>query len=425
MSMRVEDIEFPGLPSLPPADAYESNDAQEDQPGYGAVLIDLRDIEVRDVEWHDEGFLPKGLLAILQGHGGVNKGTLACQWAAMLTKSSFVLFVVSEDDYATMLKPRLIAAGANVARIRCIDFRRGGQEDALRIPDDLLELQRVIEETAAGLVVIDPLLTHLAGTVDSYRGHEVKRALGPLGKLAAATNCTILGVHHFTKDTGKGARHSGQASEAFGNTARVVLAMAADAEDITLRVLEVVKCNIGPEGLRRNVRVELVRVDGLSREVPKTVFAGPADKTVDELLAAKRQPQRVPKIQVQDVVLRELAAGEKSRHDLDDAAHRELGVNADTVYKSALEPLKRDGLIEARKGGFDGGWYWLLTKSDNDWCTEPAPVQDVYPSSAAKPKNGAADDLSIFEDGYPSTSADSGYLEQLFAAEPAPEELES
>jgi hypothetical protein len=379
--------------------------------GYGAVLVDFRDLEVRDVEWHDDGFLPKGQLAILQGHGGVNKGTLACQWAAMLSKrGEFVLFVVAEDDYQTTLKPRLVAAGADFEHIRAVDFKRGGQEDALRLPDDLAELQRVIEQTGAVLVVIDPLMTHLSAQVDSYRDHDVKIALRPLAKLAASSGCTILGVHHFTKDTGKGARHSGQASGAFGNTARVVLALASDDEDEMLRVLEVVKCNIGQDGLRRSIRIDLVQVEGLEKPVPVTVFAGHALKTVDELLAS-RKTHRVPRTAVQDLVLRELATGDKTRHHLDEIAALELGINADSLYKSGLEPLRQEGRIKGRKDGFTGGWLWKMdeqnTKMDDGFRaphpTSPHPVQDVYPSSENKPKNRAEHPTSIFEDGYPRT----------------------
>lgn len=345
-------------------EARDTHDAG--MPGYGAVLVDLRGLEIRDVDWHDDGFLPVGQLAILQGHGGVSKGTLACAWTAELTRARrFVLLIASEDDYETMLKPRLVAAGADLAFLRCIDFRRGNEEDAIRIPDDLAELRRVIEETGAALVVIDPLLTHLAGTVDAYRDHEVKRALRPLAKLANATGCTILGVHHFTKDTSRGARHSGQASAAFGNTARIVLAMAVDPET-DLRVLEVVKCNIGPEGLRRAVRVELVHVPGLAKPIPRTTFAGAAERTVDELLALARQTQpRVSREKVQDVILHELTSEPKTRKQLDDACRDELGVSADTVYKSGLEPLKKAGEIKASKDGFKGGWMWSLAKMDN------------------------------------------------------------
>jgi hypothetical protein len=154
------------------------------------------------------------------------------------------------------------------------------------------------------------------------------------------------------------------------------------------------------------VRVEMIEVSGLEKPVPKTRFEGPAEKSVDEILAAKRQigPQRVPQTQVQDLVLRELAAGEKSRADLDATALDELGVNADSVYKSALEPLKRTGQIKPRKDGFNGGWHWSLTKSDDDWREVGSPTQVGYPSSVTKPKTGDSANSSIFEDGYPSTS---------------------
>ena len=44
---------------------------------------------------------------------------------------------------------------------------------------------------------------------------------------------------------------------------------------------------------------------------------------------------------------------------------RRLGVNPDTVYKSGLEPLRKEGAIVSRKSDWDGGWYWQR-KSDQE-----------------------------------------------------------
>ena len=92
---------------------------------------------------------------------------------------------------------------------------------------------------------------------------------------------------------------------------------------------------------------------------------GNSTKSVDELLAAPRvtSDSRVPAAKVQEAILEVLATGEKSRTYLDQVCADELGVKPDTVYKSGLEPLRKDGAIVSRKSGWDGGWHWRL-KSD-------------------------------------------------------------
>jgi hypothetical protein len=71
--------------------------------------------------------------------------------------------------------------------------------------------------------------------------------------------------------------------------------------------------------------------------------------------------------------LRELANGEQTRQHLDETAKTETGANPDSVYKSALTPLRERGDIKARKDGMLGGWHWSLAKSD----VHPSSKSDV------------------------------------------------
>ena len=116
----------------------------------------------------------------------------------------------------------------------------------------------------ARLLVVDPLLSHLSGKTNTHIDHEVKLALRPLMQLAHNTGCTVLGNGHFSKDKSGGARRAASASTAFTNTPRVGLAMAYDNEDSDVRVLEVIKSNIGPKGVGRNYRVKTVQIATVS-----------------------------------------------------------------------------------------------------------------------------------------------------------------
>jgi hypothetical protein len=191
----------------------------------------------------------------------------------------------------------------------------------------------------AALFVIDPLLSHLHGKTDSHKDHEVKRALTPLGDLAHRTGCTILGNHHFRKDTSRGARSAAQASSAFTDVPRVTWGMAKDSEDESARVLEVLKSNIGPEGIGRDWRIQLGSVDGLDDGVPLILPGAVSRRSIDELLRTVGEGKRVPSEALRVLVLRELATGEKSREYLDAVAGDELGVSKNALYERALVPL--------------------------------------------------------------------------------------
>jgi hypothetical protein len=276
VSLRGEAIEFaPDLPKIEPD---------------GPVFVDLRDRVMRDVRWLDRPFLPAGELVTNNADGDTGKGLYAVHCGSRVSRGEFgdrrmVLFAVAEDAYETVLTPRLVAADANLAHIRGVHWRRKGTDDAIRIPDDIAELEQYIAAMRVGMLIIDPLLSHLSAKTNSHTDHEVKLALRPLITLAHNTGCLVLGNGHFGKDKGSGARKASMGSTAFTNTPRVGLAMAYDDEDPDLRVVEVIKSNIGPKNVGRNYRVKTVTVEGLNEPVPLLVPEGAATKSVDELIA--------------------------------------------------------------------------------------------------------------------------------------------
>jgi AAA domain len=333
-------------------------------------LIGLADLAVRDVDWLDKGYVPERELTIVQGHGGVGKGPWTIGLAADVTRGKTpdgrpgaVLFAAAEDDPGSVVKPRLLAAGADMSLV--------DQIEEITLPDDLERLEATIVEYALAtgvpvrLVVLDPILSHLSGKVDSYKDHEVKRALKPLVSLLNRTGTTGIGVHHLTKDTTRGAGFAGQASGAFRNTARSVLVMAIHDEDDRIRLLEVVKSNFARVGVGRRYRLELVKVAGVKTEQPVLVDDGVADKSVDAALSgAIRERAEVPRAQIREFIRRELADGAKTREHLNARAKDELGVSADALYKRGLSPMKDAEEIQVLKGGVDGRWSWRLADEE-------------------------------------------------------------
>lgn len=335
----------------------------------GAVelsLVNLRDLPVRAIKWIEKPFLAEGELHILQGHGGTGKGALTCLWAAEASRrGEHVIMVIAEDDLAAQIKPRLVAAEADLANVHPLRVTREGVEDALLIPDDLEVLEHLVDQTQARLVVIDPLLTHIAGNTNSYKDHEVKRVLTPLSRLAQRTGSAIVAVHHFKKDTSQGARLSGQGSTAFYTTARITLSMVKDGDG--LHVLEVSKSNIGPEGDGQNflVRVEQIpAADGDAAEVPRLIRDGAATITVDELLANPKAASKTEK--ARQLILEAVRTeGQIDAEQLDAQVAASVGLSERTVRNARMK-LGQQGLLRAVSvRGEKGVQRWRVALADN------------------------------------------------------------
>ena len=136
--------------------------------------------------------------------------------------------------------------------------------------------------------------------------------------------------------------------------------MAKDPEDESTRVLEILKSNIGPEGVGRNWRIQLGAVAGLDDEMPLILPEGDSQRSLDELLRTASEGRKVSSEALRELVLRTLASGEKSREHLNEVAKDELGASANALYERALVPLKEDSRVKVRKAGQGGGWLWQL-----------------------------------------------------------------
>jgi hypothetical protein len=213
-------------------------------------------IPVRPVHWVWTDRLALSTLALLAGREGIGKTILAYTLAAAITKGTLegtfygvpkpVIVCATEDSWAQTIVPRLMAAGADLDLLFRIDVLGvAGTESALLLPTDLEELEAVITDVGAALVILDPLLSRLSSTLDTHKDAEVRQALEPLANLADSTRCTVLGLIHLNKSTGGDLLTSVMASRAFAAVARAVLFVVQDPDDEGRRLLGVGKNNLG------------------------------------------------------------------------------------------------------------------------------------------------------------------------------------
>jgi hypothetical protein len=317
----------------------------------------LAKVEMRSIEWLEKPLWQRSAFQLLAGQKGSGKGTYLASLAARLSRvGENVLFVSSEDSTEIDLKPRLVAANAEISRCYVI-------QQHVRLPDDVQQLRAIAADIGGvGLLVVDPVANHI-GDRNSNNDVEVRYAISPLNSLANELDCLLIGVRHPGKDRSRGAVASILGSIAWVDTPRAVVMIAIDDEDPQVRHVQVVAGNRSLNGSAQAFRIEAVDVAGLTEQITLAAPLGESSKSVDELLLGDtKHGQRVSGDELQALILRELETGEKSRDYLNEVAKDELGANHDSVYKSGLEPLRKAGLAKAQKASLTGGWYWRLTE---------------------------------------------------------------
>jgi putative DNA primase/helicase len=340
-------------------------------------LVPMADVVAVPVEWLWEARIPRGKLCVLAGDPGLGKSYLTLKMAAVISTGgqwpdgsrampAEVLIVSAEDDAADTIRPRLDRLGADVTRITMIDgVLIDGAEHArpfsLKMHVDLL--REAIVETAAAIVIIDPLNAFLGG-IDSHKAAEVRGVLSPLAHVAATTHAAILAVHHLNKASSANALYRASGSLDFVAAARLVHGVAADPEVEGRRVFVPVKCNICamPEGIGFCIGEDGVSFDML----PVTLDAAAAFSTpsVDHEERSEREMAK-------DFLRDELADGPVPASALF-ATAKGYGYREITVRRAS-----NDLHVSKAKSSFRGPWLWSLPKD----CDAAEASQDGRPQA--------------------------------------------
>jgi RecA-family ATPase len=231
------------------------------EQSFRKAAVCLGEVRNQPVEWLWPGYLPRGTLVLLDGDPGLGKSFLTLDLAARLSAGKAmppeegkgtlppldVLLLNAEDDLLRTLRPRLEAQGADLFRIHALtEIDDGIGPRPLSLPEDLTVIEYHVQRTKAALVVIDPFMAYLAGTVDSHRDHDVRRVLHKLKRLAERTQAAILLVRHLTKNhASHDPLYRGGGSIGIIGAARTAWLAGRHPADEELRVLCRLKGNLG------------------------------------------------------------------------------------------------------------------------------------------------------------------------------------
>ncbi len=321
------------------------------------------------IEWLWPGRIALGKQVIVAGEPGLGKSQLALWIAATVTRGGAfphnegraprgsVVILSAEDDAADTIRPRLDAAGAEVARVQIVSaVKREGGRRGFDLQGDLSLLGQLIENMGdVRLVVVDPISSYL-GRVDSHKNAELRAVLEPVGEMAARLRTSILSVTHLNKGGQGGPANSRFiGSVAFVAGPRAAFIVTRDPDDDARRLFLPTKNNLAPEGRGLAFRIAMMETpSGLL--APSIVWDSEGvTMTANEALAAASVTPRSPGRDGAEAFLRTvLKDGPKAVTDVQAEAER-AGLAWATVRRA-----KTSLSVEVAKIGIQGEWFWSL-----------------------------------------------------------------
>ena len=321
---------------------------------------------MRPIRWQWKNHLAIGMISMLDGDPENGKSTLVADMTARITTGrpwpdgqpslhGSVILVGSEDSIEQVLKPRMVAAGADVSKVLCITEidDSDGSRRLPSLPEDVPMFEAAIGHMDAVLIVFDPVMPYISHGLNSNVDKDVRQALTPLAAMLDRSKCTGLLLRHLTKDDKvSNSLYRGLGSIAFNGLARTGIVVGKDKEAGDF-VFMVHMNNVGLKPKARRYAIEGLELPG-NIETSRIVWGDESDHQANELLTAFGKVEKANET-AEQLLTRLLALGEVESESIL-AAMAEAGVSRSTAFR-----VKEKLGIRARKEGFNPSrWLWRL-----------------------------------------------------------------
>ena len=198
-------------------------------------VVSFDEVEQREIKWIWPGWIPRGMLTLVEGDPGVGKSFYLCSLTAMFSRGCtpdgsietangeiIRTLIYSEDPPREVIRPRLDSLNAVNSRIYC---PRGALLDEVDGKPSVnlwqVGLQVRNFKKRVDLVIIDPLI-NFAGGLDTNQASKVAAMLEPLCRLAYKMQFGLVCNLHLNKSITK-ALYKGQGSMQFQALAKSVI----------------------------------------------------------------------------------------------------------------------------------------------------------------------------------------------------------
>jgi hypothetical protein len=366
----------------------------------GLNLIRMSDVRERPVDWLWKNRLPRGCGLVVSGSVGTNKSMLSTDIAAKISQGSDwpdgeknemgpreVLIAATEDDLETTIKPRLMAAGADMTKVSYIKnvFTLNDQgkpvKRELDITADKMRLYSILSEHPEILLVILDPLTGFFGDMDGNDNKKIRPMMQAIARICQLTGVAFILLIHENKRSEANAVDKILGAGAISQVIRAGIRVSKDSKN-------------RPDGRKfANIKGNLSRdIGGMNFSVASknvTAWNGvvltdigciewgekhdqSADDVLDEEREDKKQGRPDDKLQAAMSFLRiKFTQGWEYKCDkLYDEATT-CGIGVDTL-KRARKKMAVDKEMEIavddRRGATSGdwnmgGWWWICTET--------------------------------------------------------------
>lgn len=327
------------------------------------------------MEWVWAERIPVGMATILLGSEGWGKTAAGLAIAAAITRGTLVgdlygrpahvAVLAPEDDARAVIRPRLEAAGADLARVREIVTRQGEHDAGIALPGDTDPFVEMLVADDIEFIFVDPFASLLDPSLDSWKDTDIRHALQPLVGQLAAHRITLLGVLHTNKGKSTDPRERGMGSVGWRQIARSQIMLGPDPEDSARmagdsRCIAHTKCNVGR--LASAVRVTHdeapVLIGDKAHGILRATLGEECDVSASAMLAAEQEvapAKPAARLAEQRWLEAQLRDGPCNTAGLQENAE-EAGFAWRTIKRAKAD--LQDAIRTTKDGR--GGWSWAL-----------------------------------------------------------------
>ena len=358
----------------------------------GIAVLSMAAVEPEHVEplWYP--YIFRGKLTLMEGDPGLGKSWLALAVASDLSRGlqlpndaprsrcESTLLMTAEDGLGDTVRPRLDALGADLTRVKAVD-------QPLIFDDAGLQgIENALRAWKFDLVIVDPLVAYLSGSVDLHRANEVRQVMARLADLAQRYRCAVLCIRHLTKGTRSKSIYRGMGSIDLTAAARSVLLVGGHPEKG--RGLVHIKSNLAPLG----------PAIGYTLDGGKFEWTGLSNLTAQDILADEAKEK--PVTEAEEFLTATLKDGPVPAREIFAQAE------AEGIAEKTIRRAKSNLGVQSYKKGLEGGWIWALSAGQEAVPIKPRPED----APVQKSDHLRRWPVTAFEDGHISAREESGHL---------------
>lgn len=335
----------------------------------------LTGVQSENVKWLVPGIVPRGEITIVGADGGTGKGLYTAQMIAYVTTGKCtgffpepidttgnVLIFAGEDDPSSVLRPRLLAAGADISKVSFVTADGYYMDTGAMLDIHEAGMMQIIERANPALVVVDPLQQFLASNVNMSSRNEMRAAVTPIRSMARQMGFAVVFVLHTNKKAQVAGRARLADSSDLWDMARSVLMLGSSKNDGKVYVSHE-KASYSAQAETVLFTKESTTVEGV--RTGKAVFDSTTDKKDADFVFETRVRIAQTKEDASAAIMNALAESSTASMacaQLKSEIMKETGCSEHT-YKRAYADLVKSGQIAKyqlnQKGGVRG-WFTRL-----------------------------------------------------------------